>query len=209
MVALTNAVETANADMIGAAVLLGWGLLDCFFGYRIFRVAVALLGAWVFGLFAAGIAVQWFGNSDVVFWAAFAGGALAGLLVSFAAYLVGVFFAGFSFGYVLVLSLAPVTGTAATMLVCALVGAACGVLALLMQRLFVSAATAFTGAFRVALALAFFCERLDWQFYLRSPEQVPALIAGRWWVAAVILGLGLVGLAVQMRSETEGKKSAA
>ena len=34
---------------IGAAVLLGWGLLDCFFGYRVFRLAVALLGAGVPG----------------------------------------------------------------------------------------------------------------------------------------------------------------
>ncbi len=207
MVALTTAAEAANPDMIGAAVLLGWGLLDCFFGYRIFRVAVALLGALVVGLFVAGLATQWFGSGDLVFWTSFAGGAVLGFVISFAAYLVGVFLAAFSFGYVLVLGLSPVLGTSATLLVGALAGAVCGVLALVMQRLFVSAATAFTGAFRVALALAFFLEGLDWQYYLRSPEQVPALIAGRWWVAAVILGLGLVGLAVQLRTAPKGKKT--
>ena len=82
---------------IGAAVLLGWGLLDCFFGYRIFRVAIALLGALVLGLLATAAAGQ-AGCSEVVCWVALAAGAVLGLVLSFSLFLVGVFLAGFSLG---------------------------------------------------------------------------------------------------------------
>jgi hypothetical protein len=62
---MAGAVEPTN--MIGAAVILGWGLLDCFFGYRIFRVAIALLGALVLGLLATAAAGQ-AGCSEVLCW---------------------------------------------------------------------------------------------------------------------------------------------
>ncbi|HQF38091.1 MAG TPA: DUF4203 domain-containing protein [Opitutaceae bacterium] len=190
---------------IGAAVLLGWGLLDCFFGYRVFRLAVALLGALVLGLLATSAAGQWLGGGEVVSWVAFAVGAVLGLVLSFAFYLVGVFLAGFSFGYSVTLALVPFTGPAATVLIGAVAGTVCGLLALMMQRLLISAATAFGGAFRVALAAAFFFDGLDWQFYLHSPEQIPALLVGRWWVTVLTLGLGLIGLATQLRRPAAGE----
>lgn len=184
---------------IGAAVLLGWGLLDCFFGYRIFRVAVALLGALVLGLMATMIAAQ-AGLGDVACWVALAVGALVGLLLSFSLYLVGVFLAGFSFGFVVVLSLVPFTGTAATQLIGAVAGVVCGLLALVLQRLLISAATSFGGAFRVVLAAAYFVEGIDWQVFFLNPEMAPSLLASRWWFPALMLGLGLCGLLVQLRN---------
>ncbi len=193
----------------GAGVLLAWGLLDCFFGYRIFRVAVALLGALVLGLFATSAVGQWVGGGEVLYWVAFAIGALLGFVLSFAFYLVGVFLAGFSFGYVVAIGLVPFTGPAMTLLIGAVAGAVCGLLAMLLQRLLVSAATAFGGAFRVALALAFFIDGLDWQFYLRTPDQIPSLLVGRWWVPLLMFGLGLCGFLVQLRSAPaeQGKKT--
>ncbi len=194
----TGAVDSSYT--VGAAVLLGWGLLDCFFGYRIFRVAVALLGALVLGVFIGGLGAQVFGGGEAAYWIAFAFGALLGLVLSFAFYLIGVFLAGFSLGYALALALVPLTGPTATLLIGAVAGVACGLLALLLQRLLVSAATAFSGALRVALAAAFFFEGMDWQFYLRRPDQVPALMVGRWWITAIVLGLGLIGFFTQLRS---------
>lgn len=193
--------------LAGAAVLLAWGLLDCFFGYRIFRVAVALLGAVVLGLFATSAVAQWVGGNEVLFWAALIVGALLGLTLSFAFYLVGVFLAGFSFGYVLAIGLVPVTGPGVTLLVGAVAGAVCGLLAMLLQRLFVTAATAFSGSFRVALALAFFIDGIDWRPFVRNPDQIPSLFVGRWWVPLLMLGLGLFGFLVQLRSTPAGKKT--
>ena len=198
MASMLGVVPTSYT--VGAAVLLIWGLLDCFFGYRIFRVAVGLLGGLVCGLLVSSAASQWFGGSEVAYWIAFAGGAVLGLVLSFAFYLVGVFLAGFSLGYVVAVALVPLTGPAVTLLTGAVAGAVCGLLALLLQRFLISAATAFGGAFRVALAAAFFFEQLDWQFYLRSPDQIPALLVGRWWVPVVMIGLGLCGLMVQLSS---------
>ena len=184
---------------IGAAVLLGWGLLDCFFGYRIFRVAIALLGALVLGLLATAAAGQ-AGCSEVVCWVALAAGAVLGLVLSFSLFLVGVFLAGFSLGYVVVLALVPFTGPAATQLIGAVAGAVCGLLAMVMQRFLICAATAFGGAFRVALAAACFLDGVDWQVCFRSPELTPSLLAGRWWFPVLVLVLGLIGLIVQLRS---------
>lgn len=203
MVVNVGAVDSSYT--LGAAVLLAWGLLDCFFGYRIFRVAVALLGALVLGLLVSGVVSQWFGGGELAYWAGFAGGAVLGLVLSFTFYLVGVFLAGFSFGYVVALGLVPLTGPAATLLLGAIAGAVCGLFALLLQRLLISAATAFSGALRIALAAAFFFEGMDWQFYLRSPDQIPALLAARWWVPVLTLALGLCGLIVQWRNKPAGK----
>jgi len=192
---------------IGAAVLLVWGLLDCFFGYRIFRVAIALLGALVLGLLATAAAGQ-AGCSEAVCWVALAAGAVIGLVLSFSLFLVGVFLAGFSLGYVVVLALVPFTGPAATQLIGAVAGAVCGLLAMVMQRFLICAATAFGGAFRVALAAACFVDGVDWQACFRNPELTPSVLVSRWWVPVLMLGLGLCGLLVQLRS-TESRRSKA
>jgi hypothetical protein len=202
---MAGVAEPSNT--IGAAVLLGWGLLDCFFGYRIFRVAVALLGALVLGLLATAAAGQ-AGCSETVCWVALAVGAAVGLVLSFALYLVGVFLAGFSLGFVVVLSLVPFTGIAATQLVGAVAGAVCGLLAMVMQRFLICAATAFGGAFRVALAAACILDGVDWQVCFRSPELTPSLLVSRWWFPVLVLGLGLFGLIVQLRSTGARKTKA-
>lgn len=191
---------------IGAAVLLLWGLVDCFFGYRIFRFAVGLIGAMVGALLISGAVAQWFPGNEPAYWIAFASGAIVGAVLSFSFYLVGVFLAGFSLGYVVAVGLVPVTGPAVTLLAGAVAGAVTGVLALLLQRVLISAATAFGGSFRVALAAAFFVDKLDWQFYLRSPDQIPALLVGRWWVTVLMFGLGVCGLLVQLRSAPAHKQ---
>lgn len=202
MDALAEMAEPTNT--IGAAVLLIWGLVDCFFGYRIFRVAVALLGALVVGLLATGAAGQ-AGYSEAVCWVALAVGAVVGLVLSFSLYLVGVFLAGFSLGYVAMLGLVSVTGTAAIQLAGAVAGAVCGLLALMMQRYVICAATAFGGAFRVMLVLAYYVDGVDWLAFFRNPEAMPAMIASRLWFPVGMLCIGLFGLVVQLRSTGSGR----
>ncbi len=184
---------------VGAGVLILWGLIDCFFGYRVFRFAVALMGALVGALLLSGAAAQWAGGNELAYWIFFGLGAVLGAILSFSFYLVGVFLAGFSLGYVVAVGLVPFTGPAVTLLAGALAGAVTGLLALVLQRFLISAATAFGGAFRVALGVAFFVEQLEWQPFLRSPDRVPALLVDRWWITAVMFGLGLCGLIVQLR----------
>jgi len=94
------------------------------------------------------------------------------------------------------------------MAVGAVAGAVCGLLAMVMQRFLICAATAFGGAFRVALAAACFVDGVDWQACFRNPELTPSMLASRWWVPVLMLGLGLCGLLVQLRS-TESRRSKA
>ena len=203
MLSTSAAVDSSYA--IGAGVLLLWGLVDCFFGYRIIRFAIGLLGALVGALLVSGLAAQWLGGSELVYWIALGVGAVLGAVLSFSFFLVGVFLAGFSLGYLVAVGLVPFTGPGVTLLAGAVAGTVTGLLALVLQRFVISAATAFGGAFRVALAAAFFVDRLDWQFYLRSPDQIPALLVGRWWVTVLMFGLGLFGLLVQLGGASASK----
>ena len=190
----TSPSETRTA---GAVVLLLWGLADCFWGYRIFRVAIALLGALAGGWLLAAGAAQ-LGAEEAVRWIAFAVGALLGAGLAFGFYLVGVFVLGFAFGFSVAVSLLPVMGDSLLLIVGAAVGVAAGFLALALQRVLLAATTAWSGAFRIALAAAFFVERLDWQLYLRDPTQIPTLVQLRPWISIVTLVVGVLGFLCQL-----------
>jgi len=181
----------------GAVVLLLWGLADCFWGYRIFRFAIALLGALAGGWLLAAGAAQ-LGAGEGLRWAGFAVGALLGAVLSWGIYRVGVFVLGFAFGFTVAISLLPVMGDSLLLVVAGAVGLAAGLLALALQRVLLAAATAWSGAFRLALAAAFFFDRLDWQLYLRDPDQIPALVVVRPWISLVTLGVSAVGFLYQI-----------
>jgi hypothetical protein len=53
------------------------------------------------------------------------------------------------------------------------------------------------GAFRTIVALSYFTSRMDWAFYLRKPEQIPALLDNNAWMFPSILALAVVGVIAQ------------
>lgn len=191
-----------------SAGAIAWGLLDCFFGYRIFKITLTVVGGLIGAVIgqAAGAALGLgpAGQIGVVLVGGLAGAGLAFLL-----YIAAVFVAGFLFGATLgILLLANFHQMVALLSGCVM-GLIGGFLAVKLQRVLLILSTALLGSFRALVALLYFTQQLDWGFYYQQPQQIPALIDSHGWMLPGILVLASVGVLVQFGlGETAGKKKA-
>jgi hypothetical protein len=182
-----------------AVVLLVGGTVACFFGYRLFRIVLAIFG-FILGALAAS---SLFGASDTgpMLIAAIVGG-LLGAAVLMAAYFVGVAMVGAGLGA----AIASIGFSAADrepgVFVVVLLAIAGAVGAVYLQRYFIIVGTAFGGAWTMLLgamaligdpgALAAAAAGDVWVVYPLTPAP------GREWVPIAWLILSLVGVGVQM-----------
>lgn len=184
---------------------IAWGALDCFFGYKVFKITLALLGGLI-GAVAAQMAATALGLGAGAVTAALLAGGLFGALLAFLLYIGAVFVAGFGFGATLgILLLANYHHMVALLSGCVL-GIIGGFLAVKIQRILIMLSTALLGAFRAVLALAYFTNSIDWLYYFRQPDQLPALIDGNPWMFPSILALAVVGVIAQFELGGSGAK---
>jgi hypothetical protein len=189
----------ASYQLPAAAIFLVGGIVACFFGYRLFRIVLAIFGF----IIGAGLASSLFGVSDT--WAMVAAwvvGGLVGAAVLMAAYFVGVALVGASLGA----TVANVFFAAGdrdpqfvVVVVCAVIGA---IASMYLQRYFIIVGTAFGGAWTMIVgALAVIGDKGArqaaasgdvWVVYPLDPAP------GRRWVTVAWLVLGLIGAAVQL-----------
>jgi hypothetical protein len=194
----------ASFQVPAAVVLLVGGLLSCFAGYRVFRVVLAFFG-FVFGvLFTSSVM-----GGDQTMWtigAALLGG-LAGALILFAAYFVGVALIGAGFGAGVAMLVWAALGREPgiiPVIVLAVLGAM-GALAL--QRYVIIVATAFGGAQTAIVGGAALMSSRGLEPSARSVFRVyplDPLPATKWDLVGFVV-LGLVGLMVQLRTKA-GKR---
>ena len=187
------------------SLVLG-GAVACFAGYRLFRIVLAIYG------FIAGamLASSMMGSSNTVgmLMAALVGG-VAGAVVMFFAYFVGIALVGAAFGALIIHlgwgRFSPSDPPWALVLLFAALGTGA---ALLLQRYVIVVSTAFSGAWTIILgAMALAGTRAAthaassevWILYPFTP------IPGAPWVPIAWIGLGLVGMAVQL-GVTGGRK---
>lgn len=179
-----------------SAAALAWGVLDCFYGYRVFKITLAVMGAVAGGIFgqAAGAALDLGAAGEIggLIIGALLGGGLAFLL-----YIVGVFLTGFGFGAAIGILLLANYNHMVALLTGLVLGVIGGIAAVKIQRVLLILSTALLGAFRAVVALAYFTSKLDWVFYFRQPDQVPALIASHPWMLPAIVLLAAVGVFAQ------------
>lgn len=175
---------------------LAWGLVDCFFGYKIFKATIAVLGAVAGALLgqmaatAAGLGAS--GELAGVFVGALFGAGLAFLL-----YFAAVFAAGFGLGATLAILLLAHFDHMVALLASLVTGLVGGFAAVKLQKVVIILATALLGSFRALLALTYFTAQIDWFFYYRQPQQIPALIDNNAWMFPAILVLAAVGAIAQ------------
>jgi len=189
----------ATYQLPAALVLLIGGTVACFFGYRLFRIVLAIFG-FIVGAFAASSV---FGVSDTgpMIVAAVVGGLIgAGLLI--AAYFVGVALVGAALGAVTANLMFAATGQDPHFLVLAFMTIVGAVGAMYLQRYFIIVGTGFGGAWtmivgamavagnRTALAAASGGD--VWVAYPMNPAP------GQQWVTVAWIVLGLAGTAVQL-----------
>jgi len=189
-----------------SAAAIAWGVLDCFFGYKVFKITLALVGG-LLGAVAAHTAATVAGLGPGGVTACLIVGGLLGAGLAFLLYIAAVFVAGFGFGATLgILLLANYHHMVALLTGCVL-GVIGGFLAVKAQRVLITLSTALLGAFRAVLALAYFTNSIDWLYYVRQPDQLPALIDSNPWMFPSILALAAVGVIAQFElGGTGGKK---
>ena len=189
----------ASYQLPAAIVLLLGGTVACFFGYRMFRLVLAIFG-FILGALAASSV---FGASDTgpMLIAAAVGGLIgAGILI--AAYFVGVALVGAGLG-VLVANLAfSASGREPHFLVIVFCAVAGAVGSMYLQRYFIIVGTAFGGAWTMIVgAMALVGDRAAlaaavsgdvWVAYPLDPAP------GRRWVPIAWIVLSLIGTAVQL-----------
>ena len=189
----------ASYQLPAALVLLLGGTVACFFGYRLFRIVLAIFGFIVGALAASSV----FGVSDTgpMLAAALVGGLIgAGLLI--AAYFVGVALVGAGLGAAAANLLFTATDREPHFLVIVLFTVVGAAASMYLQRYFIIVGTAFGGAWTLIVgAMAVIGDRTAlaaaaagdvWVAYPMNPAP------GRRWVPVAWIVLGLIGTVVQL-----------
>ena len=188
-----------------SAGAITWGILDCFFGYRVFKITLAVVGGLV-GLAAGHGAATALGLGETAALVSMVVGAVLGGVLAFMLYIAAVFIAGFGFGATLGMLLLANYQQMVSLLVGVITGIIGGFLAVKAQRILIILSTSLLGSFRAILALSYFTHQLDWLFYFRQPEQMPALIEGNTWMFPSILALATVGVIAQLELGGSGEQ---
>jgi hypothetical protein len=189
----------ATYQLPAAVVLLLGGIVACFFGYRLFRIVLAIAG-FILGSFAASSV---FGVSDTgPMMVAFLVGGLIGAAILFAAYFVGVALVGAGLGAAvanLVFSASERDPHFLVVVFFAIAGAAAS---MYLQRYFIIVGTAFGGAWTLLVgAMAVVGDRAAlaaaaagdvWVLYPLDPAP------GQRWVPIAWLIIGAIGAWVQL-----------
>ena len=189
----------ASYQLPAAVVLLVGGIVSCFFGYRLFRIVLAIFG-FILGSLASS-SVFGVGDTGAMVVAAVVGGLLgAGILI--AAYFVGVALIGAGLGAVvahLLLAAGDRDPHVLAVIFMAIAGAAAS---MYLQRYFIIVGTGFVGAWTMivgALALvgsqAALAAAVDVEVWVAYPmNPAPDL----QWLPVAWLLLGAVGIGVQL-----------
>lgn len=187
--------QDARNVIIGLIVVVG--ALQCFFGYRIFKVILGLTGFLLGGILAAAIGSTFSQEVAFVLITGLTGGFIgAALMVGL--YFVGIFIIGALFGGVLgtvFYAAAESNPDPAVLLILAVLT---GILALIFQKFMIIVSTSYGGASAVVAGIAYF---ITGAINLSKPEQMSG--SNGSYLYAFLLGwlaLGTFGVIVQYRS---------
>ena len=196
----------ASYQIPAAIVFLMGGTVACFFGYRLFRIVLAIFGFMLGALAASSV----FGVSDTGPMLIAAGvGGLLGAALLIGAYFVGVSLVGAGLGAVIANLVFSYGNREPHFLTVVLLTIAGAIAAIYLQRYFIIAGTSFGGAWTLIVgAMALIGDRAAlaaaqagdvWVAYPLDPAP------GQRWVPLAWIVLGLIGVAVQM-GVTGGEK---
>jgi hypothetical protein len=194
--------ESTTQNLIGLSVpiygtLVLWGLLDCFFGYKIFRFTVSLLVAFAGGLLGAFLGFIWGDGSMVWALSGFVCGSLLGGLLAFSFVVLGAVMFGALLGWTYLQPLSLYVGEEWQMLFLIVGTVLTGAIAAVILEPMIRITTSFTGAFRVVFGLFFFANGPD--FLNLSDGQLADFRVLKDYPLAFVLStlLGSIGLFYQ------------
>lgn len=182
------------------SIIVFWimlGMIECFFGYRIFKIILGIAGFMLGGAMAYNIGHTITQNEIVMLFISFIGGCIgAGLMVWI--YFLGVFFIGALLGGIIGTALFSVVQIYPAPIVLFIFSMICGVLALSYQKLMIILGTSFAGSWYVAAGIVGFMEG---SVGLRSMDRLFRPSGRHVFMATLIwLALGILGFVFQYTS---------
>jgi hypothetical protein len=195
--------------VVTALFSIGFGLVDCFFGYRIFRLVLSIIG-FIIGA-AIGLALTAESAQLTQILVAVVGGLIGAVLMN-ALYFLGVVIAGALLGALaanLLLAALGVEPNAIFLVIGAIIG---GVVALVLNKLTIILSTAFSGAAGIIYGLSLLIPSLGGFDPLGALSRItaergePSLIL---LVAWIILGVAGVGVQYRASEEAEDEQAGA
>jgi len=195
---------SGGAATLIALISIAFGLLNCFLGYRIFRIMLGVYG-FILGAVAGFSLVSSVAPSETLWLllGALVGGLLgAALMVVF--YFIGVFLVGALAGALLADTMGQAFGVDLHLLVIMIAAITTGVMALFFQRYAIIAATALSGAWTAVggtFSLISGRELQLRQVFARAAEQRAGLAL--WIVLVAWLVLAVAGVLFQLRTTGE------
>jgi uncharacterized protein DUF4203 len=189
----------ASYQLPAAIVLLLGGTVACFFGYRMFRLVLAIFG-FIFGVFASSSIVAPSDTTSMLVVGLVGGLIGAGIL--FAAYFVGVALFGAGLGALVANLVFSASGREPHFLVIAFCAVAGAAISMYLQRYVIILGTAFGGAWTIIVgSMALIGDRAAkaavaandvWVLYPLNPAP------DRQWLPIAWVVLGLIGTGVQL-----------
>jgi hypothetical protein len=182
-----------------SAGTIAWGLLDVFFGYRFFKITLAIAGGLI-GLVASGGVAGAMVERPAIATVLGVVGTLLGAALAIPLHFAVVFVAGFGSSAALALLLLANQHQMVAVAAGIVLGIIGGVVAVKLERIMIVLFTSLFGSLRAVLALTYFTSQIDWLFYVRQPKEITALLYGFSLVIplTLILVLTVVGVRFQL-----------
>ncbi len=175
------------------------GLIECFFGYRILRFLLGVLGFIAGAVVCGSLGYELTDGSEIVSIIAGIAGGVAGAFIMYTLYIVGVLAIGAALGYMVAAYIFSLLNQPAIPLILVLSAGVAGILAAILQKPMIMIATAFGGAYAAVTGIAYLLLRsfdpLDLGFLDTLSEDQLYRMAIIWF------GLGVFGLVVQLMTE--------
>jgi hypothetical protein len=133
--------------------LLLWGIIDCFYGFRFFKISVICIGSLFIGYLAMQISRHYFDPGFATSFGGFSVGMAIGIVFSWLLYRVETFLLGMALGMLFATSFFPHVSELQLGITC-LGGLAGGILMLMFMDVMIISVTAVTGALRIVLCIA-------------------------------------------------------
>lgn len=198
----------AGASILVPVLLIGFGLVNCLFGYRLFKLMLALWGFLLGVIVGATIAnnlaegqTLWLVVGAVV-------GGLLGAVLLRSLYMFGVFVVGGIAGALLANAGGGVLGMETPLVVIIVFAIVGGIAAAILQRVAIILATAILGAWAIVRGISLLLTGSDplpagVASMTASPQEIglPLLV-----ILILLAILGIVGIVIQFRTTDEDEK---
>ncbi len=172
------------------------GLIECFFGYRILRFLLGVLGFIAGAVIFGSLGYELSGGSELISIAAGIAGGLTGAFITYTLYIVGVFAIGAALGFVTASYVFGILSADPMPVALIAAGAIGGLLAAVLQKPMLILATAFGGAYAAVAGISYLISR---NFDPLDPGFLNTLGEDQLYRMAIIwFGLGVFGLVVQL-----------